>query len=291
MDLQKVKPRISVIIPVYRNKAGLETTLRSLKNQTIPLTDFEIIVSNDGDHPEIKSFCRHYQVRIINIFPRKGSYNARNEAIRLADGEAIAFVDADIQVPVDWLQRGFDSLLNADYVAGPVNIIPKPNMTIPELYEFSTAFDIKKYMEKYNFGVTANLFVRKEIFNQVGVFDSDLKSSGDLEFGDRVYRSGIFRQVYNGELAVDHPPRDYPELIKKIKRGCSGQVQLKRKYPDRFPFINLHIVYNIFKSLVPPGLKRIRNIQGMHRTVQLFIFSWYIKILKSIFMIKYTLLH
>jgi glycosyltransferase AglI len=57
----------------------------------------------------------------VSIVPNRGSYFARNRGIERAAGEDLAFVDADIVVPEDWLAVGRDALRSAEYVGGPVD--------------------------------------------------------------------------------------------------------------------------------------------------------------------------
>jgi glycosyltransferase involved in cell wall biosynthesis len=52
-----VEGLVSVVIPVYRDAAGLADTLDSLDRQTLPPAEYEIIVSNDGGDPEVSALC------------------------------------------------------------------------------------------------------------------------------------------------------------------------------------------------------------------------------------------
>ena len=102
---KEVPSFVSVIIPVYKDAIGLKDTLESLNEQTIDRANFEIIVVNDGGDPDITALCEKYQVRVIEQKPNRGSYYARNKGLEISKGEFIAFVDADIKVPNDWLAK------------------------------------------------------------------------------------------------------------------------------------------------------------------------------------------
>lgn len=178
---------ISVVIPVYKDYMGLEDTLQSLKNQTLSEDNYEIIVANDGADRRIRQICEKYGVKMVSISPNQGSYNARNRAIELSKGEYLAFVDADIEVTKDWLERGKEALEKYDYVAGDVIIDKSKLKNIAHYYEYCYGFPIKNYMHLRHFGVTANLFVRRRVFEELGGFDKRLRSGGDVEFGYRSY--------------------------------------------------------------------------------------------------------
>lgn len=93
--------KISVIIPCYNSVKYLPECLTSLENQTIGISELEIILVNDAskDHTweMILEFEQKYPENVIAIdMPenrRQGG--ARNEGIRYATGEYIAFLDSD----------------------------------------------------------------------------------------------------------------------------------------------------------------------------------------------------
>ena len=90
-------PKVSVIIPVYNVEKYLRECLDSVINQT--LSDIEIICINDGSTDNSLEILREYaqkDERIILISrENKGVSVSRNEGIKKATGEYIAFIDAD----------------------------------------------------------------------------------------------------------------------------------------------------------------------------------------------------
>lgn len=220
--------KVSVVIPVYADHVGLEDTLTSLEHQSTGRECFEVIVCNDGASDEISEVCRKHAVTEVSIRPNRGSYYARNRGIEKAQGEYIAFVDADIMVGKNWIKTGISELENHDYVTGPVDIDASKAHTWTERYEVATALNMKRFLEKDHFAPTANLWVRKAIFSELSMFDERLRSGGDNEFGQRVYRAGKFRIHYSEELRVVHPPRNYRQLVKKTKRVARGTIDLRR---------------------------------------------------------------
>jgi len=53
----------------------------------------------------------------------------------------------------------------------------------------------RAWVESHGFGATANLFERRTVFDQVGVFDARIRRGGDTEFGHRAVAAG-FRLEY-----------------------------------------------------------------------------------------------
>jgi len=89
-------PKVSVIIPSYKTANLIAACLDSVFTQTY--SDFEAIVINDGspDTPELENVLQPYMDRIVYIKQEnKRAAGARNNAIRQARGEFVAFLDSD----------------------------------------------------------------------------------------------------------------------------------------------------------------------------------------------------
>ena len=90
-------PKISVIVPVYNVEKYLHECVDSILAQTF--TDFELILVNDGSQDNSGTICDEYagkDKRIITIHQEnQGQASARNNAIKIAKGDWIHFVDSD----------------------------------------------------------------------------------------------------------------------------------------------------------------------------------------------------
>jgi glycosyltransferase involved in cell wall biosynthesis len=92
----KLPPKVSVIIPSYNTAGMIPACLDSAFAQTY--SDFEAIVVNDGspDTPELEKALQPYMDRIVYLKQEnKRAAGARNNAIRNARGEFVAFLDSD----------------------------------------------------------------------------------------------------------------------------------------------------------------------------------------------------
>jgi len=94
-----MKPKVSIIVPIYNVENYLSRCLDSLLAQT--LQNIEIIAINDGSNDSSIKILREFELRDSRIKvidkPNGGVSSARNEGIRIATGEYIGFVDPD-----DW---------------------------------------------------------------------------------------------------------------------------------------------------------------------------------------------
>ncbi len=99
------KPSVSVVIPAYGHAQYIEATLQSVFAQTFQ--DFEVIVINDGSPDNTAEVLRPWVTKGAILYfeqPNAGQSAARNEGVRRARGEFIAFLDDDDQWPADKLQ-------------------------------------------------------------------------------------------------------------------------------------------------------------------------------------------
>ena len=221
---------VSVVVPVYNDLERLRMCLEALANQTYPGNRYEIIVVNNDPSENIEPHIVHFDnVRVI-CESHRGSYAARNKGILDAKGAVVAFTDSDCIPSRDWIENGVKNLLgqqNVGLVAGRIEVLVSDpeNPTAIELYEQVTAFQQQKYIEKFRFGATANLFTFKHIIEEVGCFNDKLLSSGDFEWGNRVFAAG-HKQIFAHDACVLHPARKtFRQRFKKRMRIIRGKYE------------------------------------------------------------------
>lgn len=103
---------ISIIIPVYNKQDTIANTIQSIFDQSYQ--NFEIVVVNDGstdNSSEIVSSFYDPRIRLINQL-NAGVSAARNNGIRKAKGELIAFIDADDEWHREYLSRQIELIGN-----------------------------------------------------------------------------------------------------------------------------------------------------------------------------------
>ena len=236
-------PRVSVVIPVHDDAEGLRSCLAALREQDLAPGSFEVIVCDNGSRadPVTEADLTACQGRggpdvTLITTGEPGSYRARNRCLPRARGGVLAFTDADCTPHRTWLSAGLADLERSggDLLAGRVATYARHAPPTPvELFEVETAFPQEKYVTTMSFGVTANLFVRRDVFEAVGPFDAELLSGGDREFCERAVRRG-HRIAYGAGAVVDHPARaSAAELAVKAERVLAGARADGRLGPAR----------------------------------------------------------
>lgn len=105
--------KLSVIIPVYNVEEYIEKCIRSLQDQDIPYSDYEIIIINDGSPDNSREVIVKLVEKFNNIVfieqENKGVSLARNAGIDRAKGKYIVFIDPDDYV----MPNSFSGILAA----------------------------------------------------------------------------------------------------------------------------------------------------------------------------------
>lgn len=241
----------SVVIPVYNDDVGLARCLRALENQSLPQTQFEVIVVDNGsDRLPLVQMPTNGRILTETV---PGSYAARNTGIEQACAPIIAFTDADCVPEPDWLARGI-AFLNrhpeVSSIGGRIEVFPRNarRRTSVELYEVVKAFHQDDYVARDHFAATANFFVRSAVLEAVGPFDASLRSGGDVEFGNRLIDQGN-KLSFAETVVVRHPARrTMRQHLGKMFRTMAGTRDLAAQRGRPFPFP----LSGTVRDLLPP---------------------------------------
>jgi len=225
------------VVPVYNDASGISETLDSLLN----LRDQQRIIvvdngSTDDSRSQIRKYTKDYENFDLVVEDEvQGSYAARNRGIREGEGEVVAFLDADETVEEDWVNTSLGAMENqsVDYLGCNVELT-LPEDAIVGRYNAHTGFPVKQYLDEQDYAPTCALLIKREVLEDIGLFDARLISGGDKEFGERVDQAG-YEQGYAEDATVYHPARTSLEsLAKKNFRVGRGFCQKQRYYPERY---------------------------------------------------------
>jgi glycosyltransferase involved in cell wall biosynthesis len=178
---------------------------------------FEVIVVDQSEGAETKrSLGRHLadrRLRYVRSLTR-GVAAARNVGIAVSRGELVAFTDDDCRVPPEWIER-FEQVFRQDpetgIVCGRVALPPGSDSL-----GYAAAFEPRRRVYKgqmpppgADWGITANMIVRRRTLGRIGVFDellgagAPLRSGAETDLLVRAWRAGL--QVVNAsEVEVLH---------------------------------------------------------------------------------------
>jgi glycosyltransferase involved in cell wall biosynthesis len=293
-------PFVSVIVPVYNDPERLSACLHALAAQDYPADRFEVLVVDNASTEDVRPAIPPGDPRFRLLHEgRRGSYAARNAGVAAAAGDLLAFTDADCRPRPDWIRTGVTALGTEpvpDAVAGRIQLVFRGGAgptTAPELYESLHEFQQAKYVDRWGWAATANVFVTAEAFHRVGSFDARLRSGGDMDWGTRLTGAGgVLR--YEPSVVVEHPSRpSWTEMARKAIRvadglashaeGTSRRTLARRAFreakggmtvwvrvwrdpipdrvPDKFRYAGAYCCVSLLRSAV-----RLRRMLTVHRT-------------------------
>jgi len=186
-------PYFSIIIPLYNKEKYIENTLKSVLNQSF--SDFEVIVINDGSTDQSVAMVEKIKDPRIHLVHQEnqGVSVARNRGIALATTPHITFLDADDFWYPHYLETFYELLEKH-----------------PQHSVFSAAFEVETkwgtFLSKYSIDSskqdvvvdffeaskkecvlwTSCLVIKKNVFKQVGTFDTTIKISQDTDLWIRI---------------------------------------------------------------------------------------------------------
>ena len=182
--------KVSVIINCHNGEKYLKKCISSVVNQKYQ--NFEIIFFDNFSSDKSKNIAIDFKDERLKYFFSKKKvplYQARNEALQVATGEIIAFLDVD-----DWWNENYllsrEELFdngNYDYFYSNVFMFYEKSKKFKKYknYQLPSGKIYKSLAEDY-FVIISGLMVKKKIFKEVGYFNDKLNIIGDFDFVMRI---------------------------------------------------------------------------------------------------------
>lgn len=254
---------LSIIICTYNRSQSLYKTLESLEYMIVPEgVNWEVLVvdnnSKDKTREVVEDFSRRGALNLGYLFEaRQGKSFALNRGIESAKGEIIAFTDDDVLVDKGWLVAIITATRQyQDYDGFGGRIVPLWRTKPPAWLGISGKYNAlrgtvflrddgcqdKEYCEtKSVVPCGANMFFRKRVIDENGLFRSDLGpqagipgAAEDTEYCQRMVNRGK-KFMYIGNATIYHPVE--PEkltrsYLTKWRYYCARSLVKSKGTPD-----------------------------------------------------------
>ena len=260
--------KISVIIPCRNEEKFIANTLDSIINGTYPLDNMEILVvdgmSNDKTREIVKEYEKKYpQIKLVDNPQRTVPY-AMNYGIKQAKGDIIVRLDAHSIYPENYIEKLVYWLekLNADNVGGVWDTQPANDSLEAKAIALATShpfgignaqYRISNKKEPYEVDTVPFGCYKKEVFERIGLYDTDLTRNQDDELNARLIQNG--GKIYLiPDLKIKYFARD--KLSKMFKMFYQygyfkPLVNLKLKQPATMrQFVPLFFVLFLILGLI-----------------------------------------
>jgi GT2 family glycosyltransferase len=228
---------ISVVLPVRDGLPWLDAQLGALASQHCD-EPWEVVVADNGSQDGSVALvgvwaqrCR--AIRLVDASARPGAAAARNAGVRAAEGELLAFCDADDVVQPGWLDACVAALGHADVVAGTfdLTLLNDPVVDDPAVNEPAPA--VTTQLGFLPAGLAANLAARREAFSTVGGFSEDLLVGEDIDLCWRLQLQGFRFAIAPGAVVARRERGELGPLFRRaLAYGRCGPL-LYRRYRRR----------------------------------------------------------
>ncbi len=209
-------PKITVIIPIYNGEADLPELISNLVDQTYPKEKVEYLLVDNNSRDRTTSLLQAaaenspITIRPLSETKIQSSYAARNAGIRAATGEILAFTDADCRPQPSWLESLIAPFVNPDVAIVAGEVLALHGTTLLEQHADRQDTLSQKHTLAhpfYPYGQTANLAIRREAFEKIGLFRPYLTTGGDADICWRILQHNMGRLEFTPEAIVKHRHR------------------------------------------------------------------------------------
>ena len=242
-------PAFTIITVCLNSEDTIQKTIESVLNQTF--TDFEYIIvdglSTDKTLEKLKNYQDLFQQKGIDYKwiseKDNGIYDAMNKGIKLSRGRIIGILNSD-----DWYENtALKHVVNAgdyDLIYGKLKIYNNNKLLYTE--------KANKRLRLLKKGMILNhptVFVKKKVYNEIGVFSTEFNIASDWDFILRVWKNSYTMKGVNEVLAIFNIG------------GCSSQfnyASIKEKHNIRLKngivnFFDLYYYFDLLKLLIIPN--------------------------------------
>lgn len=201
---------ISVIIPTFNEEENIAQCLVSLSHQTVPRSEYEIIVVDGGSKDATCEIAKKYADLVFTQTSKKVG-GARNDGVKAARGEIVATTDADCILPPNWIERIKKDFKNSGIVQvyGPVYPIEEGIGNQFSLFLANTFSRIGYYSRTFYYTLGCNTAFRREAFVKAGMYRC-IDAGDDLEIAMRLVDLGSI--FFDNRLKVGFSMRRYQKF-------------------------------------------------------------------------------
>lgn len=214
---QSALPQVSVIVPIYNGEVDLPDLLDCLRHQTYPAECVEYLLIDNGSSDRTPSILHALDQTAETVHFRplpetniQSSYAARNTGVKAAQGDILAFTDADCRPQPDWLEHLIVPFAESTVGIVAGEILALPGDTLLERYADRHAILSQKHTLAHLFcpyGQTANLAVRRQALEDLGMFRPYLTTGGDADLCWRILRQSSWQIQFREQAIIRHRHR------------------------------------------------------------------------------------
>ena len=219
---------LSFIVPAYNEARLIDATLGAIRLAGAASGEsFEIIVVDDASTDSTAAIAADYGARVLHVNNRQIS-RTRNDGANSARGEFLFFVDADTLIDAAVLRAALAALRDGNVGGGAVFRFDDAVRTSGRVIELSVA----TVLRWLHLASGCFVFARRDAFEAVGGFPSDLFAAEEWALSRALGRIGRFR-VLREHVVTSGRKLKTVALRDVLKTGWTGLWRGKRALRER----------------------------------------------------------
>lgn len=233
-------PFVTVVIPAHNAAEEIGRCVAAVRAQDFPHDRLKVVVIDNLSSDETGSIARAEGAHVVREDRIASSYAARNRGVEEADGDWVAFTDADCVPDPSWL---------SNLLAAPIP--DDVGALVGEVEALEAATPVQRLVERH--GImrhavslphkalpcfsTANVAVRTTLLRELGGFREDIRFFGDMELSWRMQIERGVSLLYRPQARIRHRHRrTWAAFWRQAVQHGRGVAFMRRTYPQYYRF-------------------------------------------------------
>lgn len=228
------RPAVSVVVPFHGDAAEARATLAGLGRLRTREGDEVVLADNTRDRVMIEAAGEDSRVVAVDALIEHSPAHARNIGVERSAGAWLLFLDADCRPEPTILDDYFSRRVGERCGALAGGVVGEPSTSLAA--RFATA---RRLLDQADHlaadhrprAVTANLLVRREVWEAVGGFLEGLRAGEDADFSWRMQDAGWELRLCEGAVVRHHHRECVAELARQWRGYAAAAAWLERRHP------------------------------------------------------------
>jgi len=241
--------KVSIITVSYNSASTIEHTINSVINQDYP--DIEYIIVDGKSTDGTLDIIKKYENRISNLISEKdeGIYSAINTGIQLATGDILGILHSDdFYVDNQVISKVVQTFISKSVDAVYADLVYVFKDDTDKIFRYWKAGEYKHGLFRKGWMPPhPTFFVKKEIYDRYGLYNTKLSLAADYEL--------MLRFIHKMKVPLSY----LPQVLVKMRVGGRGNIslsqRLKANREDRLAWKLNGLKPGAFTLLLKPLLK------------------------------------
>lgn len=210
--------KISIITVAYNSASTIRDTLESIAKQGYPEIE-HIIIDGKSKDDTLKIVSEFPHVSKVVSEPDKGLYDAMNKGLKQATGDIVGILNSDdVYNHTDVISKVMSAFVNQNVacIYGDLQYVKQNDLSKVVRTWRSGKFRYKKFLYGWMPPHPA-FFVKREVYEKVGGFVTDLRSAADYEI--------MLRILYKHKYSCAY----LPEVLVRMRTGGASNASIKNR--------------------------------------------------------------